>query len=396
MGPRNQDFSQQPRTDQQDASGKHALIIFHSLADALAGLAAAEKSGQPIGLITAPGAAGYAGVGWFLEIVAHIECQKKQARIDLILDCGAEPGVALGAIRAGVKMLRLVGQEPVREKITKIAADHGVVLFEPRGPALDLQFSDDAKAACCDWIAQHPRYRADQDQPHKARPNTGSRRPQLYLITPPSIPEPMAFADLLATVLQNFVDDIAFLQIRIKNARTDSSPAAVEEALSLAVAALKPVCAHYRLPLIMNDDPRLAAEWACDGAHIGVEDGSYQHARAVLGPEKIIGVSCYDAVSKARQAEADGADYVAFGAFFPSRSKPRARANPSPTILQEWKRWSTLPAAAIGGITAENAQSLIQAGADYLCAISAIWDHARGPVTAVRGFVDSIDQALQQ
>ena len=406
MGTRNQERSQDqhPKAYRQDASGGVPLIIFHGLADALAAVVAAEKSGAPIRLITAPGAAGYAGVGWFLEIAAHIqrqqserqqsERQQKRVQIDLVLDCGAEPGLALGAIRAGVKRLRLMCQDPVRETIARIAIDHDVVLFEPAGPALDLQFSDDAEAACCAWIAQNPRPDSDQDRRHKGAPKQG--RPQLYVITPPHIAEPVAFADLLATVLENCVDDIVFLQLRIKSAVADSSSALLDDTISAVVNALKPVCSHYRLPLILNDDPRLAAELACDGAHIGAEDVSYQQARAVLGPHKIIGVSCYAGLPRARQAEADGADYVAFGAFFPSRFKPQPRATPSPTILQKWKQQSTLPAAAIGGITAENVHPLIQAGADYLCAIGAIWEHPCGPATAVRGFIDKIDQALQE
>ena len=104
-------------------------------------------------------------------------------------------------------------------------------------------------------------------------------------------------------------------------------------------------------------------------------------------------MSCYDALSRAQQAAADGADYVAFGAFFPSRSKPMPRANPSPAILREWSLCSSLPAAAIGGITAENAMSLIQAGADYLCVIGAVWDHPDGPAAAVSRLIRSIDQA---
>ncbi len=416
MGARNKDCSQVAKPVMRGASGEWhpPLIVFHSLADALAALAAAEKSGRRIVLITAPGAAGYAGVGWFLEVVAHIEHHRQQARIECVLDCGTEPGLALAAIRSGVKMLRVVCENRFQENIAGIAADHDVDLFEPSGPVLDLQFSDDAETACCDWIDQHSshmtgkeshykghRHRDHADKDHTDRDDREPRqkvseRPQLYLITPPRVTEPVAFADILATVLRDSADAIAFLQLRIKTETPDHAPALAEDAIYAAVTALKPVCSDYQLPLILNDDPRLAAELECDGVHIGAEDASCRHSRAVLGPEKIIGVSCYDALSRARQAAADGADYVAFGAFFPSRFKPMPRAKPSPAILREWNQQHSVPAAVIGGITPEHAGSLIHAGAQYLCAIGAVWDHPDGPATAVREFIRSIDQAMQE
>ena len=120
-------------------------------------------------------------------------------------------------------------------------------------------------------------------------PAWGSKRPQLYLITPPWITEPVIFADLVAAVLRDAAADIAFLQLRIKMGTLDPSLALVKDSICAVFAALRPICSHYRLPLILNDDPRLAAELACDGVHIGADDASYQKARAVLGPKRSSG-----------------------------------------------------------------------------------------------------------
>jgi thiamine-phosphate pyrophosphorylase len=135
---------------------------------------------------------------------------------------------------------------------------------------------------------------------------------------------------------------------------------------------LLPLCHHYHVPLIINDDLRLADLAGADGVHLGREDAGLREARLILGPEKIIGVSCYQSLEQARQAQEMGADYVAFGSFFPSPTKPEAAHAPL-ELLREAGSLS-VAVVAIGGITAENAAAVIEAGADAVALITALFD----------------------
>ena len=135
---------------------------------------------------------------------------------------------------------------------------------------------------------------------------------------------------------------------------------------------LLPLCRRYGAPLIINDDLRLADLADADGVHLGREDAGLREARIILGPKKIVGVSCYQNLELARQAQADGADYVAFGSFHPSPTKPQALR--APLRLLHDAAELKLPVVAIGGITAENAVALIEAGADAIAVISALFD----------------------
>ena len=135
--------------------------------------------------------------------------------------------------------------------------------------------------------------------------------------------------------------------------------------------ALVQICAKFEVPLIINDDAELALASGAAGVHLGEEDGDIAIARAKLGTQAIIGVSCYDSLQRARDAAHAGADYLAFGAFFPSRTKPHRR-QPSLELLQDAKA-SGLPLVAIGGITPDNGGPLVNAGADFLAAISAVF-----------------------
>lgn len=137
-------------------------------------------------------------------------------------------------------------------------------------------------------------------------------------------------------------------------------------------AALQALCRRHCAPLIINDHLELALEIDADGLHLGGEDGSIAAARALLGPRKILGVSCYNALDKAVQAWREGADYVAFGSFFASGVKPGAVRAPL-GLLAEARREIPVPLVAIGGITAHNAPQLIAAGADALAVISAVF-----------------------
>ncbi len=133
------------------------------------------------------------------------------------------------------------------------------------------------------------------------------------------------------------------------------------------------LCHRHRVPLIVNDDVRLADLVGADGVHLGKDDGSVPHARLILGPDAIIGVSCYADLGRALEAEKEGADYVAFGSFFPSATKPGAPPAP-PALLTEAKRRLSLPVTAIGGITPDNFGILVSAGADAVAVISALFE----------------------
>jgi thiamine-phosphate pyrophosphorylase len=144
------------------------------------------------------------------------------------------------------------------------------------------------------------------------------------------------------------------------------------------------LCRRYHTPMIVNDDPDLALEAGADGVHVGEEDASCRAARERLGPDALVGVSCYDSLDAALQAQGAGADYVAFGAFFPTATKaPRARATPD--LLRAAAARLELPIAAIGGITAANARPLVAAGASLLAVVSALYGR-EDPGAAAREF----------
>jgi thiamine-phosphate pyrophosphorylase len=136
--------------------------------------------------------------------------------------------------------------------------------------------------------------------------------------------------------------------------------------------ALCQLCHRCRVPLIVNDDPRLAWDIGADGVHLGQDDPHYEEARALLGPQAILGVSCYNSLDRAVSAQRIGANYVAFGRFFPSKTKPEAKQAPL-ALLHEARRQLSIPIVAIGGITPENGGALIEAGADLLAVIEGVF-----------------------
>jgi thiamine-phosphate pyrophosphorylase len=170
-------------------------------------------------------------------------------------------------------------------------------------------------------------------------------------------------ADLLDVVAQALAGGARLLQYRDKTA--DAARRHAE------ATALKQLCDVHAVPLIINDDVALAAATGAAGVHLGRDDGDVAAARATLGDNAIIGVSCYDSLALAHAAASAGADYVAFGAFFPSPTKPHAVRAPLDLLRQS----ATLgvPRVAIGGITPDNAPSLVEAGADFLAVISAVF-----------------------
>jgi thiamine-phosphate pyrophosphorylase len=159
-----------------------------------------------------------------------------------------------------------------------------------------------------------------------------------------------------------------------------------------AADAILPVCIERDVAFLINDRADLAARAGADGVHIGADDGDYEAARAAVGKDRIVGVSCYDSRHRAIEAAEAGADYVAFGAFFPTKTKsPRAAAEPR--LLRWWSEMTVVPCVAIGGITPENCGPLVEAGADFLAVISAVWQHPDGPQAAVRAFNVAIARA---
>jgi thiamine-phosphate pyrophosphorylase len=137
--------------------------------------------------------------------------------------------------------------------------------------------------------------------------------------------------------------------------------------------ALKDLCVTHRATFIVNDHVDIAAEVDADGVHVGKDDPVYADARKLVGPGKIIGISCYRDLDNAKAAQRDGADYVAFGSFFASRVKPGAVRAPL-DLLTRAKAELSVPVVAIGGITPENAAQLARAGADAIAVISALYD----------------------
>ncbi len=159
-----------------------------------------------------------------------------------------------------------------------------------------------------------------------------------------------------------------------------------DDAVRRAARILQPIAQDHGVAFIMNDRPDLAAERDCDGVHVGEEDMPYAEARRLLGPDRIVGVTCGDSKHRAVVAAEAGADYVAFGAFFPSMTKAGAKYRARPELLRDWSETTVVPCCAIGGITQENCVPLVEAGADFLAVIGAIWSYPRGPRAAVRAF----------
>ena len=153
--------------------------------------------------------------------------------------------------------------------------------------------------------------------------------------------------------------------VQYRDKSTDTAKR-LEEAL-----ALRMLCRRYQVPLLINDDVELCVATGADGVHLGQQDGSLQQARARLGPEAIIGVTCHDSLALAETARANGASYVAFGAMFVSTTKPGATPATLQTLTKA--RQLGLPVVAIGGISADNAASVIAAGADCVAVISDLW-----------------------
>lgn len=200
---------------------------------------------------------------------------------------------------------------------------------------------------------------------------------QLYLITPSVLPDLDAFAALLEAALD--AGEVAALQIRLKPS---------DDATILAAARrLAPIAQARGVAVLMNDRPDLAKATGCDGVHLGQGDASVAEARRALGPNAMIGVTCHDSRHLAMEAAEAGADYVAFGAFFPTATKVTTH-RPDLDVLSVWQETMETPCVAIGGITVENVGTLAAAGADFVAVSAGVWDHPDGAAAAVRAFND--------
>ena len=206
---------------------------------------------------------------------------------------------------------------------------------------------------------------------------------RLYLITPPVIDDLAGFGHQLAQALD--AGDVAALQIRLKD-----QP---DEVIAAAVDVLTPIAHARGVAVILNDRPDLAARLGCDGVHIGQSDGPYAEARRLMGKAGMVGVTCHDSRHLAMEAAEAGADYVAFGAFFPTRTKD-APTRAEPEILTIWQETMQVPCVAIGGITAENAAGLAAAGADFLAVSAGVWAHADGPAAGVKALNAAIAEGV--
>ena len=198
---------------------------------------------------------------------------------------------------------------------------------------------------------------------------------RLYLITPPAL-DPERFAKELEAAFEG--GDVACLQLRLKDIDDD--------AIRRAARILKPIAQDRGVAFIMNDRPDLAAALDCDGVHVGEEDAPYAEARRLLGADHIVGVTCGASRDRAITAAEAGADYVAFGAFFPSTTKTATKYRATPELLSDWSGTTVVPCCAIGGISQQNCGPLVEAGADFLAVIGAIWSYPQGPRAAVAEF----------
>ncbi|CAN7530267.1 thiamine phosphate synthase [Phenylobacterium sp. LjRoot225] len=196
---------------------------------------------------------------------------------------------------------------------------------------------------------------------------------RLYLITPPRLDDLAAFGHVLAHALD--AGDVAALQIRLKDVD--------DVIIAAAVDMILPIAASRDVAVILNDRPDLAAKLGCDGVHIGQDDVPYKEARRLMGPDRIVGVTCHDSRHLGMEAAEAGADYVAFGAVFPTGTK-EAKIRCDLEVLTIWQETMQTPCVAIGGITVKNIRQVARAGADFAAVCAGVWSYGDGPAAAVK------------
>jgi len=202
---------------------------------------------------------------------------------------------------------------------------------------------------------------------------------RLYLITPPAIPDVNAFARELETALE--AGDVAALQIRLKDLN--------DYDLIAVTKIIAPIAQARGVAVLMNDRVQLVKSLKLDGAHIGQSDMPLKEARALLGRDAMIGVTCHNSRHLAMEAAENGADYVAFGAFYPTTTKTVEHVAELET-LNIWQETMEVPCVAIGGITAENAGEVAAAGADFIAVSGAVWNHPEGATAGTKALIAAI------
>ena len=205
-------------------------------------------------------------------------------------------------------------------------------------------------------------------------PPRRAERCDLYLISPQDVGG--SFPDRLRAALEPGV--ATAFQLRVKDV--------ADHDLARLAEPLQRICADHDVSFIVNDSMTLAQRLGADGLHLGQSDGDIREARALLGPDVQIGRTCHDSRHLAMEAGEAGADYVAFGAFYPTTTKP-SHYRPSPVLLSWWSSVFELPCVAIGGITPANAAPLVEAGADFLAVCQAVWGK-KDPAAAVAAFAE--------
>ena len=211
---------------------------------------------------------------------------------------------------------------------------------------------------------------------------------RLYLISPGKFVLPTFAAELEAALSAG---DVGAFQLRMKDATDDM--------IRDAVRVLMPIVHAHGVAFMLNDRVDLAKELKVDGVHLGQEDMKLADARKALGENIAIGISCHDSGHLAMEAGEAGADYVAFGAYHPTKSKSPEKlamyGTPAPDLLSWWSTYTTVPSVAIGGLTPENCGELVIQGADFIAAITAVWSHPDGPAAAVKAFNKAIKESLK-
>ena len=206
----------------------------------------------------------------------------------------------------------------------------------------------------------------------------------LYLISPPKLS--------LETFLPQLEDALTVgivkaFQLRLKEA----SDAEIIEASK----KIMPICHKYEVAFIINDRADLVAQLDADGVHLGQEDMSAKEARKIIGDDKVIGITCHASKDLAITACENGADYVAFGAFYPTTSKSQEKlekwGTPTLDIIEDWTEFTNIPCVVIGGITPQNCAPLVKAGADFIAVINGVWQHPKGAKAAAIEFAKIIN-----
>ena len=201
---------------------------------------------------------------------------------------------------------------------------------------------------------------------------------KLYIISPANI-NINEYASSLEEVLETGL--VACFQLRLKNLND-------QELINIS-KVLKPICNKFDVPFILNDRLDLVNKIGADGVHLGEDDSSILDARKLLGSKAIIGASCYNSKHLAMQAAEQGANYVAFGAFFETKTK-KAKTKAVMSLIEDWVLISDIPCVAIGGIDSKNCHELVKAGVDFIAVVGAIWNNIDSPRKAILNFKNII------